>query len=162
MVQPGREYSGGYLGLSEIFRVYRASLRFLILRPFLSPQAMRAGGVLMHALCFALRNLALVPRVSRAQKLDALTSMANIAGRPPKSCVAISDMPSLVDPLVYFRCCSLKTLKLQETTIEPQATEPSSMPSPASPALAEQGPRPLGRDRVDPPLEMGTSCMRRS
>ena len=27
-----------------------------------------------------LRNLALVPRVSRAQKLDALTSMANIAG----------------------------------------------------------------------------------
>lgn len=25
-------------------------------------------------------NLALVPRVSRAQKLDALTSMANIAG----------------------------------------------------------------------------------
>lgn len=26
-------------------------------------------------------NLALVPRVSRAQKLDALTSMANIAGR---------------------------------------------------------------------------------
>ena len=27
-----------------------------------------------------MRNLALVPRVSRAQKLDALTSMANIAG----------------------------------------------------------------------------------